>query len=633
MIGSKKRNTQKGVFLTLLLFSCFLLFVSCSPSKSSSSEDVLSQKQTESERTQITVLVKYAFSINAFEKALEEKFPTIDLVQVGNYTSNMGIAEYDRRMEHDDLTDLVMTWPLDVGEEYWEDRLLDLSGYNFTSRYNLSMLNDISRNGKLFYLPGPSQIRGIVYNQTLFEEKGWEVPKNFEGFVELCKTIEDSGMRSLQLGFQNSEVLDTAFVGYNYGKHFSTPKDIQWISDYNLGIGSFGDHFDSALDTFQRMIEAGIFQPDDLQIHYATREKMLFTRQCAMIEDSVLMARMGYDYTGTTDKFALMPFFNPGEDNDWTRLYMVCYIGANKDLAEKENKEKYDLVMQILDYISTTEGQEALSADTGAMFSSLTETEPPNVPEIKDLVEALRHGRYAIFPQLKNAQSALREGLAGMVQGNTTKEQVIQMVDEQNLSPPVTEPPKVFGTAMKNFTLTETGSFVADVLRTFSKTDISLFLDNGKDGLYNGKGISGKIYEGDITELDIACVLPDLKQDNSGVLWTAKITGADLKKTLEYAIPVENNKTGWFYYFSGLMMEYNPFAEPGSRISKITLEDGSALDETKLYSIAVMDHSVPDEYLKECVKTETTIVSILTEEIKTKGSISPSQDKRFKIVE
>lgn len=41
----------------------------------------------------------------------EEKFPQIDIIQVGNFTSRQGIVEYKRRLEHDDLTDIIMTWP------------------------------------------------------------------------------------------------------------------------------------------------------------------------------------------------------------------------------------------------------------------------------------------------------------------------------------------------------------------------------------------------------------------------------------------------------------------------------------------------------------------------------------------
>lgn len=612
------------ITLTLLLF-----LTGCSASDTDKSEDVLTQKAASKGKTQITVLVKYAFTINEFEKAVEKQFPDIDLVQVGNYTRNMGTEEYAARLEHDDIPDIVMTWPLDVGREYWSDRLLDLSGMEFSSRYNTSMLNDISTDGKLYYLPGPAQVRGIVYNKTLFKEKGWEVPKDYEGFLELCKTIEASGIRSIQLGFQNQEVLDTAFVGYNFGNYFSRPQDLEWMDNYNQGIGSFGEQFGGALDVFQQMTDAGVWKASDLEIDYSEREKMLFTRQCAMVEDSSLMAKMGYSQTGTSDEFALMPFFNPGSNNDWARLYMVCYIGLNKHLAEPENKDKYDLVMEIMNYISTVEGQKMLSADTGAMYSSLIDATPPDVPEIEALIPALNQGRYAVFPTLGNAQGALREGLAGMLKGTLTKEDVIRMADEQNLFPPVTESPKLLGEASESFSLTDTGNFVADAMRTWGDCELALYLDNGKDGNYNGKGISGRIYAGDITTSDIDRIMPDLKANDSGALWKASISGEDLLAVLENSVSVENNQTGWFYYFSGLKMEFDPTAEPGNRVKKITASDGSAIDPARNYTIVVTEGSVPEEYLQNCSKTDSLSYDIVTRAVESAGTTSPAKDGRF----
>ena len=200
----------------------------------------------------------------------------------------------------------------------------------------------------------------------------------------------------------------------------------------------------------------------------------------------------GYALTGSTDQFALMPFFSPGTPCDWARLYMVCYIGLYKHLGEPQNKKKYDPVMQLMDYISTPEGQLALAANTGAMYSSVKKVPAPDIPEIADMLPALSHGRYAIFPESKNAQDALREGLAGMLAGALTQDDVIRMVDHQNKNP---LPPKactVIGEATADFTLIETGKFLTDAMRAKAGADVALFLDNGKDGKYNGKGASAR---------------------------------------------------------------------------------------------------------------------------------------------
>lgn len=628
----KQPKTTWRSAVSLVLAMAALFCMTACVKKVPSSGDVITQKAAKAGKTQITVLVKYAFAISKFEEAIEKKFPDVDLVQVGNYTRDMGIAEYSARLEHDDIPDMVMTWPLDVGKEYWGDRLLDLSGMEFTSRYNTSMLNDIADKGMLYYLPGPAQIRGIVYNKTLFAEKGWQVPKDYEGFIELCKTIEASGMRSLQLGFQNSEVLDTAFTGYNFGNYYSRPQDLQWIDDYNQGGGNFADHFDGAITVFQEMAEAGIFKPEDLEIDYSEREKMLFTRKCAMVEDSVLLAKLGQKQAGTTDEFGLMPFFNPGTDNDWARLYMVCYIGLNKQLAQPANKDKYDLVMKIMDYISTPEGQQMLAADTGAMFSSLVGVPPPDVPEIEALLPALSRGRYATFPTLKNVQGALREGLKGLLNGTLTKEELYQKVDAQNTNPPPAAMATLLGNAKKDFSLTDTGNFIADSMRQWAETEIALYLDNGKDGNYNGKGVSGRIYGGEITTSDLDRIMPDLKAGDAGNLWKATISGEDLLYTLEYSVSVDNNQTGWFYYASGLNIKIDPTAQPGSRIKKVTTADGKDIEPSKNYTVVVTEGSVQEKYLQACEKTQITAYEVVAKAVETADIIAPARDGRLEIV-
>lgn len=616
-----------------LLTVALLLGLTACGGKPQTPEDIVTQTVPSNDKTVVTVLVKYAFSIHGFEQEAEKKFPNLDIIQVGNYTTDMGIAEYEARLEHDDLADIVMTWPLEVGEQYWDDRLLDLSSLPLSGKYTSIMLDPISRDGKLYYLPGPSQVRGIIYNKTLFKEKGWKVPSDFDGFTELCQTIENDGMRSLQLGLGNAEVLDTAFVGYGQADSFSKPEDALWLSNYNQGKGSFGDHFSSTLDTFQTLIDRGVLKKEDLDITYANREEMLFTRQCAMVEDSVLMARTGFSRTGTTDEFALMPFFNPGENSDWARLYPVCYIGLNQHLAEKQNKEKYDLILQLLEYISTPEGQLALVGDTGGMFSSLSGMQPPDVPEIDDLIPALTNGRYSVFTTLKNAQNALRKGLAGMVAGTMTREDVIKLVDEENLSPPVQTPPDVLGTASKDFTLIETGNFITDTMREASGCDIALCLDNGKDGKTNDMGLRARLYQGEVTDVDIRRMFSDPKLVDKIELRKVTMTGENLIKTLEYSIPVGNDQSGWFYYFSGLQMEYAPAAEPGKRIKKITDSNGNAVDPKKQYSIAIMGDIVPQDLTLSCDKTGLLIPDLLKQAIQSAKTISPSGDGRFTVCE
>lgn len=621
---------QKKSRVYFLAFIALMLLSGCSGSvkTAKSSDDIISQKYQDEERTQISVLVKYAFSINSFETIIEKKFPDIDIVQVGNFTANTVLAkEYEARLKHDDLTDIVMTWPLDVGSEYWDDRLIDMSGMAFTSQYNTPSLDAIAQDGKLYYLPGPAQIRGLVYNKTLFEENGWVVPNNYEEFIALCKQIEGSGIPAMQLSLGNSEVFDTAFTGLNFSSDFSTPKDGQWIADYNEGVGKFSDHFSASLDNFQRLIDENIIKASDLDLYYQDVQRNLFTRKTAMIEDSVQITQIGKDVTGTTDEFALMPIFSPGENSDWVRMEKVCFIGMNQLLLDLGQKEKYEKVLEIMEFISTQEGQNALASDTGGMLSSLREFKIPEITALDDMKDALNHGRYSTFPKLKNIQSELRMGLAGMVDKTMQKDEVSTILDEvsgiQSVAKTV-----ALSVATSDFTMIDTGNFVCDAMRKKANSDIALFMDNGKDGLYNGKGISARFYKGDVTQEDIDRVYPDIKHGEKGELWKVNMSGKDLIKTLEYSMEIDN-RGGWFYYFSGLKMEYDPVTTPGKRIKSIELENGDKIDENKIYTVAIMDDTVEKDTIQSYQETGILIKDLIKDEIVKQKKITPAKDNRF----
>lgn len=92
----KKAKFTKTLVMVLLLF----LFCACS---AKSPGDILTQEQTEAGKIQLTISPKYAVDLNDFEEAVEMRFSNLDLIQVGNYTSNYS-DEYAQRLANDDLT-------------------------------------------------------------------------------------------------------------------------------------------------------------------------------------------------------------------------------------------------------------------------------------------------------------------------------------------------------------------------------------------------------------------------------------------------------------------------------------------------------------------------------------------------
>lgn len=75
---------------------------------------------------------------------------------------------------------------------------LDLSGEPWVENYEDWAAEANTVDGKVVgFSTWGVDYEGILYNKTLFEEKGWEVPTTWDGFLALCDTIQADGITPL----------------------------------------------------------------------------------------------------------------------------------------------------------------------------------------------------------------------------------------------------------------------------------------------------------------------------------------------------------------------------------------------------------------------------------------------------
>ena len=101
--------------------------------------------------------------------------------------------------------------------------------------------------------------------------------------------------------------------------------------------------------------------------------------------------------------------------------------------------------------------------------------------------------------------------------------------------------------------------------------------------IINGGGIRASIAAGDVTLGDINNVLPF-----TNTVTVCEITGAQALEALEfgYSMVPESNAA---FSQSDLRVAYDASAEPGHRITRVRLFDGSLLDPEATYTVATND--------------------------------------------
>ena len=93
-----------------------------------------------------------------------------------------------------DLPDVCTLTYYDPQIDLVSDKLLDLSGYDFTDNYAESRLQDVFDNGAIYLLPSVYNCYGITYNKTLLREHGWELPNSFAELEVLAAKAKEAGV-------------------------------------------------------------------------------------------------------------------------------------------------------------------------------------------------------------------------------------------------------------------------------------------------------------------------------------------------------------------------------------------------------------------------------------------------------
>ena len=121
---------------------------------------------------------------------------------------------------------------------------------------------------------------------------------------------------------------------------------------------------------------------------------------------------------------------------------------------------------------------------------------------------------------------------------------------------------------------TNLGNLIADIMRAASGADAAII---------NGGGIRAGMKKGAIAVKNVYNVLPF-----NNYIVAIRLTGKEIKETLEHGVSAIEKNEGRFPQVSGLTFTYDASAPVGSRVSDILIA-GSAIDPGREYTVATND--------------------------------------------
>lgn len=149
---------------------------------------------------------------------------------------------------------------------------METDGVKVSSRFDESTINSMkASDGNIYSLPWSNSVTGFVYNATLFEEKGWKVPKTTDEFVTLCANIFSAGL--------------TPFI--QYADYWDYPI-LTWMAQY-AGVENFNKYWKGVYTD-----ENGVEKFNDISLF---RDNEAKEQALKVLPD--LLSPKGYTVTGT----------------------------------------------------------------------------------------------------------------------------------------------------------------------------------------------------------------------------------------------------------------------------------------------------------------------------------------------
>lgn len=585
-------------------------------------------RQAPKEKTVIKVL--YSNRFEQVEALVESAFDDIDLqVEIMPYSS-----EQLRRLDRGVGPDLVITSQPD--SSLVQKYLLDISDTKASAAYDGTIMSSAKLEGKTYMIPLPGVYSGYVINETLFEQAGISLPANNTELVAALAALKEQGLGvgddgvSFSITSDYNAAVGMFHVGYMVPDFLGTVAGVKWLADFKDQRATFTGVWERSFALSNALVAAGVMDPAAIA---RQRNSVLCPQRlsngtlAAAFGDSALYyqcvannRKAVAEGTAQAYVYRMLPLLSDEGNEPWFLFSPSALLGVNRSIGE----EKQAACKRILDLLSTQEGQDALLADLGAGMSCLTGY-VPQAELIPNGVEAYIESGYiynVLFPgkTVEYLGGCVRDVMAGKF----TEEDALRTIDRLYLDggDESVYDFTVIGAMgrdllLENFNVrrgeTALGNFIADCVAEASGAPIAVV---------NGGGIRASFYEGVVYGGDLAVVCPFENQ-----IIVMEMDGQTLWDMLENGVSTctEAFPGGRFLQVSGLQYAFDSGKPAGSRLVSVTMPDGTALDRSAAYRVAVTDYMAGSQTYAEGNGDGYTMLNIYDDAV-PKGRVTLVQE-------
>lgn len=378
-----RKNIVAKVCSLVLVGSLALGMTACSGSASSSTVASVSGSETSStapqeEKTLKIITWSNAPTVEAMHNLAEkymEKYPNVT-VEISDVDSNQYPNLQSTRIQANDADIITMGGGtfLKAKEDWapteaptWQQLcdngiLLDITDEEWVKNWS-SGAAACEYNGRIYGITtGGNAMTGLYYNKAMFEEHGWEVPKTWAEFEQLCTDMQAAGIAPLTCGGADlwpyqmivHSVMSTLGIDYE-----------EYVKGLWTGEAALND--ETGLEAYRRIefINQNL-EPGFMGISYAEVIGRFVTGKAAMTPDGSWQAP---EITKADPEFEFGYFPLPGNDGDPQfegKFDLYFTINAKSDNVKEalawmemlSDKDNYTEFVNTCGFIPTMDGVE-----------------------------------------------------------------------------------------------------------------------------------------------------------------------------------------------------------------------------------------------------------------------------------
>lgn len=149
-------------------------------------------------------------AVEVFEQLEEEFNKTHDNIHLTIESPNDATTILKTRFIREDYPDIIGIGG-DINYSYFIDSgiLADVSDYEGLGSIKQAYVDIVEGlefvpTEGTYGVPYVANAAGILYNRTMFEEHGWQIPQTWSELMELCETIRAAGIQPFYFGFKDT---------------------------------------------------------------------------------------------------------------------------------------------------------------------------------------------------------------------------------------------------------------------------------------------------------------------------------------------------------------------------------------------------------------------------------------------